>query len=204
MNQEELNEQFKKAAKESDLELVQYLVEQGLDIHADNDCALIWSAGKGYLEIVKYLVEKGADIHANDDEVLRVASEIGHLEIVKYLVEKGADIHAVKDTPLRFSASFGYLEVVKYLIENGADIHAENDDAFKMAALNNRLEVVKYFLFDCKMKIKQYTKDWLIKYNKKETLELIEKRDNIIQNYQKLKNLKNNGLVDKLVKNVKI
>jgi ankyrin repeat protein len=37
---------------------VKYLVEQGADIHADDDRALIWTANNGHLEVVKYLVEK--------------------------------------------------------------------------------------------------------------------------------------------------
>ena len=34
---------------------------------------------------MKYLVEQGADIHAENDQALRVASYNGYLEIVKYL-----------------------------------------------------------------------------------------------------------------------
>ena len=43
--------------------------------------------------MVKYLVENGADIHVNNDKALFHASRNNeHLEIVKYLVENGADI----------------------------------------------------------------------------------------------------------------
>ncbi len=41
--------------------------------------------------MVKYLVENGADIHANNDYALECASENDHLSVVKYLVENGED-----------------------------------------------------------------------------------------------------------------
>jgi ankyrin repeat protein len=39
----------------------------------------------GHAEIVKLLLENGADVHAENDSALRWASERGHTEIVKLL-----------------------------------------------------------------------------------------------------------------------
>ena len=55
------------------------------------------------MEVVKYLVDNGADIHANDDCALRWAAEHGRLEVVKYLIDNGADIHARGDRALNFA-----------------------------------------------------------------------------------------------------
>ena len=93
---------------------------------------------EGRLEIIKYLVDNGADIHANDEYDLRRAAANGRLEVVKYLVDNGADIHANDDGALRWAAENGRLEVVKYLIDNGADIHARGDCALNFAAKNVR------------------------------------------------------------------
>ena len=49
------------------------------------------------INVIKMLVENGADIHANNDAALRHAAYRGHLEVVKYLVEKGADIRVIND-----------------------------------------------------------------------------------------------------------
>jgi len=103
-----------------------------------------WATEYEHLEVVKFLVENGANIHANNDLALCWAAENGYLEIVKYLVENGANIHANNDCALRWAAYKGHLEVVKYLIENGADIHADNDSALYCIAWNGHLEVVKY------------------------------------------------------------
>ena len=63
--------------------------------------ALINEVRSGNLEIVQYLVENGANINAKDDDkgrtALMFASRDGHLEVVKYLVESGANINAKTD-----------------------------------------------------------------------------------------------------------
>ena len=141
------------------------------------DQKLIEAAQNGDLVLVKSLLNQGADIHAQDDEALFWAGQKGNLEIVKYLVKKGADIHAENDYVLQIAAKNGHLAVVKYLVKKGADIQTDNDCALKWAAAEGHLEVIKYFLFDCKMKVKQETKEHLKEKNQHKTLELIEKRD---------------------------
>jgi ankyrin repeat protein len=74
----------------------------------NNQLAL--SCHLGTLEKVKSLVEQGADIHAQNDATLRMSTSNGHLEVVKYLVEQGADINANNDTALLWSAVNGHLE----------------------------------------------------------------------------------------------
>ena len=68
------------------IDAVKYLIEQGADIHVDNDYPLIWASKMDQCKLVKYLVENGADIHARDDEALIWASKMGQCELVKYLI----------------------------------------------------------------------------------------------------------------------
>ena len=63
----------------------------------------------------KYLVEQGANIHANDDKALRWASENGHLKVVKFLVKLGANINVKNNYALRWASANGHLKVVKFL-----------------------------------------------------------------------------------------
>ena len=83
------------------------------------------------IDTFKYFIEEGINIHADDDWALRYAAINGYLEVVIYLIDKGANIHADDDWALISAAFNGYLEVVRYLIDNGANIHARNDYAFK-------------------------------------------------------------------------
>ena len=75
------------AVKNNDLESIKDLVEQGANLHTENEEALRCAAEKGHLEVVKYLI----DLHASEDGALRWAAEYGQLEVVKYLLEHGAD-----------------------------------------------------------------------------------------------------------------
>jgi ankyrin repeat protein len=46
----------------------------------------------GFYDIVRYLVENGANVHGDNNGALHMAIDRGHLDIVKYLVDNGADI----------------------------------------------------------------------------------------------------------------
>ena len=105
------------ASQYGNIEAVKYLVENGADVHADDDKALIFASKNGNIEVVKYLVEYGSDIHANNDEALEQASYFGHLDVVQYLVEHGADIHANDDYALYYALQYGHTDVVTFLRE---------------------------------------------------------------------------------------
>ena len=98
-----------------DSNIIKELIEQGADIHVDNDFAFRFASEFGHLETVKFLVEQGANIHANNDSALRTASLNGHLEIVKYLVEQGADIHVDNDEAIIWASKYGYIDIVEFL-----------------------------------------------------------------------------------------
>ena len=48
---------------------------------------LMWASKNGELNTVKYCLDNGADVHAEDDEALSWASDNGHTEVVKLLKE---------------------------------------------------------------------------------------------------------------------
>jgi ankyrin repeat protein len=140
---------------------------------------------------VKHLIEQGADIHADNDWALRLSAANGHLEVVKYLVEHGADIHSYKYQALRYSAGNGHLEVIKYLIEQGANIHADNDYALRFSAKYGHLEVVNYLIMDCNMVIDKDTIEYLEKKNLSEIINIVKSRDLYINLNNKLDNSSN-------------
>ena len=141
-----INKDFIESVKIGNIRNINILIENGADIHADDDYAIRCSSRNGHIEVVKFLVENGADIHANNDFSLRCSSFRGHIEVVKFLIEKGADIHADDDFAIKYSSGNGYIDVVKFLIQKGADIHAEDDYALRMSSDNGNIEVVKYLV----------------------------------------------------------
>ena len=58
-----------------------------------NFLLLLSPIGGGYLPIVQYLVEQGADIHFHSERPLSMAIYYGHYNIAKYLMEQCADIN---------------------------------------------------------------------------------------------------------------
>lgn len=115
------------------------------------------AAKKGHLEIVEYLINKGIDIDARggtfDASALNLASGAGHLEIVKYLIEVGAelDVSLAKRNPLFGAIYGGHKEVVEYLVEEGIDISIrytgesiKNMDAYGYARKFGQTEIAEY------------------------------------------------------------
>jgi hypothetical protein len=118
-----------------------FLIEHGVDIHEDDDCALRFASRNGYKNTVVLLLEYNADVHAYDDCSIRSASYYGHTDIVALLLEHKADVHACSDESL-LSASFNnHKDTVALLLEHKADIHAD-DDAIVRWATDKRHKII--------------------------------------------------------------
>ena len=115
------------ASETGNLALVKYLVENGANIHDEDDFAFLMACGYGHLKTVKYLNEQGANMHVKNGRSLINASRSGHLAVVKYLIRCGLDIHSEDDASLILATLNNHLSVVKYLIDNGCNINAENN-----------------------------------------------------------------------------
>ncbi|BCS82771.1 putative ankyrin repeat protein [Cotonvirus japonicus] len=128
------------------LEVAKFLVENGVDIQADNNYAVQLASQSGHLEIVRFLVSQGANIQSNDNCAVKWASQSGHLEVVKFLVSQGANIQAGNNHAVRWASYYGRLEVVRFLVEKGADILANDNWAIQWASFNGHIEMVKFLV----------------------------------------------------------
>jgi hypothetical protein len=120
--------------------------------------AVHWAAGCGKVEVMQWLVEQGADMNAEDvnrTTALHIAACGGHFEVMKWLVlqgssaplaaaaggqteyvladdalktvRRGADVKAVDGyghTVLHCSARAGDVAAIKWLVKQGVDFHA--------------------------------------------------------------------------------
>jgi len=82
------------------------LLEEGADIHTDNDCPLQVAAANGHVETVEFLLKCKADVHAEDDQALLDAARSGYHDIVDLLLRHGANPHARNDGALRLASQF--------------------------------------------------------------------------------------------------
>jgi ankyrin repeat protein len=143
----------------SSRELVEYLIENGLDIEARSDSQwtpLHSQAYGGHTDGVELLLEHGADIeakHAYDMTPLVSSVRWDRIDVAKLLVEKGANVNATNTlgrTPLIISATEGYSELAEIFLENNADISVKDDNykrsALHFAALNGHLKIVEALL----------------------------------------------------------
>ena len=73
---------------EGRLNIVEFLVQNGANIHADNEKALKWASYYGHLDIVKFLIEKGVD-KRQINEAIEFANSKSHVGIVNYLSKVG-------------------------------------------------------------------------------------------------------------------
>jgi len=116
------------AAKNGQLEIVQYLIQKGIDIDVKGGTfdasALNLAAGSGYIEIVKYLIEAGAELDATLAKRNPLFGAIygGHKEVVEFLVEKGIYItirytgeNSKNMNAYEYAREFGQTEIAEYL-----------------------------------------------------------------------------------------
>jgi len=102
---------------------------------------LHFAARYGHLSVVEYLVNQKVDINAKDNydnTPLHFAAQGiceyyhgGSLSVVEFLVNRKADINAKNRdgwTPLHWAAENDHLSVVKYLVNKNAEINANTND----------------------------------------------------------------------------
>lgn len=94
--------------------------------------------------VLNYLVNRGVDIHYSNEYPLIASIIYNDINTLKYLVEHGADIHIDNDWPIRVSAKYDNVDIVKYLTEQGANIKARGNDAIKTAVLFENNKVANY------------------------------------------------------------
>ena len=61
-------------------------------MHTHGFTPLHYACWDGKDDLVEYLIEQGVDIHIYEERALRESVDNGHTEIMKYLIEKGANI----------------------------------------------------------------------------------------------------------------
>ena len=96
-----------KAAKDGHLEIVQFLLESGADVHPEKApegvLPIHFAAMGGNEKIVKLLIASKSDVNLADDDgttVLHFATLWGNKKVVELLIAKGADINVLSDDGL--------------------------------------------------------------------------------------------------------
>ncbi len=156
-----LNQAFRNAVWEGNLQLIKQLLKKGADINHQGSygagemtplgAAVKWR----HFRVVKYLVSHGADVNEPSFigyTPLEIAVKYKNLRCMKYLVSHGAEI-SLKDSygnfPLSYAARKGELRIVRFLVSHGAEISLKDsygETALGEALFYHHLRVVKYLL----------------------------------------------------------
>ncbi|WP_152404189.1 ankyrin repeat domain-containing protein [Paenibacillus cellulositrophicus] len=120
-----MTQQFIQAAEAGDLEAVQNLLQDGIDINAQDErgrTAVMAATYNHQTEMVRLLISKGADINIRDhllNNVFLYAGAEGMLDIVQLAIEADADTKLTNrygGTALIPASERGHVEVVRELL----------------------------------------------------------------------------------------
>lgn len=128
------------AAKYGHLEIAEFLVERGADVHAPRDhpgyTPVHVAAEYGHVEVVRLLLEAGAHADVKNVWYQTPLSQLAWMaqenadEIAALLLERGADVNSRDNrgfTPLHRAVREGKVAFARYLAANGADVSASTD-----------------------------------------------------------------------------
>ena len=97
-------------------------------------------------EFYKVGIENGLDITHSSNRTFIIGCNLGQLDVVKVLIELGADVRAKNDKGIRLGAKNNHVEVVKLLAGFGADIRACDSYPMKIAVYNSYEPLVEVLL----------------------------------------------------------
>ena len=128
------------ASMEGDLELMEFLIDQGADLDGSNahyDVPLIYALSYGHIEAAELLIEAGANVNLPNAFGISPfigATAGGNNELIMLMIEKGADLNKnyflrvssaqlgdKNSRPLEFAIKHNQSDIVSLLLNAGAD-----------------------------------------------------------------------------------
>lgn len=83
------------AASQGHLPVVKVLLK--FTTNVDKEDILLMAVRNGYLNVVDLLIQEGANIHVQEELPLKTAVQRGHFAVVRLLVDSGALVHQMVD-----------------------------------------------------------------------------------------------------------
>ena len=117
--------------------IIKDLINKGIDIHYDNDYALVESTYHYNPKTVKLLLDSGCNIHAYDDRAFISSVTNNHYEVAKLLLENGAYVDANDYEAIKFCSIVNNIKMIKLLLDYGA----------------NYLIILKYYISKCNFEL---------------------------------------------------
>ncbi|MGL5934748.1 MAG: ankyrin repeat domain-containing protein [Cetobacterium sp.] len=169
-----LSEALRLAAQRDCTQMVQILLDAGVDIHQNNNEALRYAIEHNAYMTAKLLIDNGANIHSNYEFALRMAARNGNLGMVKLLYETHrAQIKTVKFNALENAIKSENIEIAEYFLTKEKKLSKDIDS---MLLLASSLNLTKSFEF-----LLTYGADISINYYKIIVDAIDNKQDDILE-----------------------
>lgn len=127
------------AAEYGHLEIVEYLIERGANIYADNNYAFEHATRGGHLKLIQYFVEEyGYDI--DNDFYLNIVVDKGKIDVVRYLCSIRKK--SINDDTIKLAARCGRINILKYFESMGYNINCGLSKSIEY----RQVHVAKYIL----------------------------------------------------------
>jgi hypothetical protein len=135
----ELTERLCKHAKRGNMEMVDYLLDQGALVNGarfgKERAPLTGAASRGHYDVVKLLLDAGANpgYRGACKTPLARAATLGNIRIVRLLLDRGADIDlCMKHSPISCAVKAGHVEVVRLLLDRGVKFEKEIENLARL------------------------------------------------------------------------
>lgn len=136
---------FFQAAANGDIYILKKCLDDGMDIHSNNDLALRIAVQGNHRKAVAFLLNQGANIQAVYDLALRHASLEGNTDAVKKLLEEYPCSQEAKTYAMYNAIFCKHKEIIKLLLQNGVSPTANNGAVLNVVKLSNDAQIVDLF-----------------------------------------------------------
>ena len=136
------------ATTKGNLEIVKYLIEH-YNVNIEITNAMQKALFGYHMDIVNYLLEKGANLHFQNDYMFRLAIYQGNLKVLKYMIEHGSDIHYDNDYLHKTIHAKNFVDIIDYVksLEEPKQVEPEQPDIASLIEenkmLREKLEAIK-------------------------------------------------------------
>jgi hypothetical protein len=134
------------ACDKGHLDVVHYLVKNGVNALFLNNLCLEKAASHGFHDIVVYLIESGSNVNLHCKKVIKcLMKKMNYTDVLNFLIKHGLNQESL-DNMMIYHATNGDLNGIKLMVEKGANIHAKKNLALKISAKYGNIHIMQYLI----------------------------------------------------------
>lgn len=133
------------AAQNGDIFVLKKCLNNGIDIHSNNDLALRLAVKENHAKAIVFLLTRGANAQAVYNSSLQEASLVGDIQTVKSLLRDNLCSEEAKIYAMYNAIFTKNEEIIKLLLQNGVSPTANNKAVLNVVKLCNNSKINDLF-----------------------------------------------------------